>query len=101
MGHEVKTERGGFEPPVRFDPHTAFPVPHNRPLCHLSRGLSAGQPHDTLAPYPRQFGEARARIDWPSGLHLRSERDSVAAQAPVAIGGDEIVVLDSDAADSR
>src|SRR5438270_9090483 len=29
-------ERGGFEPPVRFDPHTAFPVPHNRPLCHLS-----------------------------------------------------------------
>ena len=31
-----KAERGGFEPPVRFDPHTAFPVPHNRPLCHLS-----------------------------------------------------------------
>jgi|SRR5271170_5913320 hypothetical protein len=30
-------ERGGFEPPVRFDPHTAFPVPHNRPLCHLSK----------------------------------------------------------------
>jgi hypothetical protein len=29
-------ERGGFEPPVRFDPHTAFPVLHNRPLCHLS-----------------------------------------------------------------
>ena len=31
-----QAERGGFEPPVRFDPHTAFPVPHNRPLCHLS-----------------------------------------------------------------
>ena len=29
-------ERGGFEPTVQFDPHTAFPVPHNRPLCHLS-----------------------------------------------------------------
>ena len=34
-----RSERGGFEPPVRFDPHTAFPVPHNRPLCHLSRKL--------------------------------------------------------------
>src|SRR6267143_1358329 len=34
--HEGKAERGGFEPAVRFDPHTAFPVPHNRPLCHLS-----------------------------------------------------------------
>jgi hypothetical protein len=32
----LEAERGGFEPPVRFDPHTAFPVPHNRPLCHLS-----------------------------------------------------------------
>jgi hypothetical protein len=32
----LNTERGGFEPPVRFNPHTAFPVPHNRPLCHLS-----------------------------------------------------------------
>src|SRR6476660_6391632 len=32
----VLAERGGFEPPVRFDPYTAFPVPHNRPLCHLS-----------------------------------------------------------------
>jgi hypothetical protein len=31
-----QAERGGFEPPVRFKPHTAFPVPHNRPLCHLS-----------------------------------------------------------------
>src|SRR5262245_37532404 len=35
----LQAERGGFEPPVRFDPHTAFPVPHNRPLCHLSRKL--------------------------------------------------------------
>ena len=26
----------GFETTVQFDPHTAFPVPHNRPLCHLS-----------------------------------------------------------------
>jgi hypothetical protein len=32
----VTAERAGFEPAVRFDPHTAFPVPHNRPLCHLS-----------------------------------------------------------------
>jgi hypothetical protein len=37
----LEAERGGFEPPVRFDPHTAFPVPHNRPLCHLSGLLSA------------------------------------------------------------
>ncbi len=29
-------ERAGFEPAVRFDPHTAFPVPHLRPLGHLS-----------------------------------------------------------------
>jgi hypothetical protein len=25
---------------VQFDPHTAFPVPHNRPLCHLSDDLT-------------------------------------------------------------
>src|SRR5262245_7401739 len=29
-------ERAGFEPAVRFRPHTAFPVPHLRPLGHLS-----------------------------------------------------------------
>ena len=34
-----QAERAGFEPAVRFDPHTAFPVPHNRPLCHLSGKL--------------------------------------------------------------
>ena len=27
---------GGFEPPVRLTPRTAFPVEHNRPRCHLS-----------------------------------------------------------------
>ena len=32
----MKAERAGFEPAVRFDPHTAFPVPHLRPLGHLS-----------------------------------------------------------------
>ena len=31
-------ERGGFEPPVPVSQDTAFPVPHNRPLCHLSQG---------------------------------------------------------------
>jgi len=29
-------EREGFEPSVRFNPHTAFPVLHHRPLGHLS-----------------------------------------------------------------
>src|SRR5262249_5086385 len=33
---QAKAERAGFEPAVRFDPHTAFPVPHLRPLGHLS-----------------------------------------------------------------
>lgn len=32
-------ERGGFEPPVPVSQDTAFPVPHNRPLCHLSGWL--------------------------------------------------------------
>ncbi len=36
-----QAERGGFEPPVRVAPDTAFPVPHNRPLCHLSGVVSA------------------------------------------------------------
>ena len=63
----LSAERGGFEPPVRFDPHTAFPVPHNRPLCHLSGGRSASQPHDTLARYPRQFSEGLARV---TGCHV-------------------------------
>src|SRR5262249_37588346 len=32
-------EREGFEPSVRFNPYTAFPVPHLRPLGHLSETL--------------------------------------------------------------
>ncbi len=36
LAPKKQAERAGFEPAVRFDPHTAFPVPHNRPLCHLS-----------------------------------------------------------------
>ncbi len=32
----TQAERGGFEPPVPISQDTAFPVPHNRPLCHLS-----------------------------------------------------------------
>jgi hypothetical protein len=35
-GLKKEAERAGFEPAVRFDPHTAFPVPHLRPLGHLS-----------------------------------------------------------------
>src|SRR6476469_6482550 len=31
-------ERGGFEPPMRFKPHTAFPVLLLQPLGHLSGG---------------------------------------------------------------
>src|SRR5207253_7167325 len=36
IAKQEEAERAGFEPAVRFDPHTAFPVPHNRTLCHLS-----------------------------------------------------------------
>src|SRR5438128_9322508 len=36
IDNKRKAERAGFEPAVRFDPHTAFPVPHLRPLGHLS-----------------------------------------------------------------
>src|SRR5437870_13876152 len=61
MRHEtvpVITERGGFEPAVRFDPHTAFPVPHNRPLCHLS-----GVPlHDDTCRRKRQRDRAVSGI---------------------------------------
>src|SRR5262249_36890784 len=35
-----QAERAGFEPAVRFDPHTAFPVPHLRPLGHLSEWIT-------------------------------------------------------------
>ena len=30
-------ERGGFEPPVRFEAHTPFPRVHLQPLGHLSK----------------------------------------------------------------
>src|SRR5207253_5123953 len=36
IAKQEEAERAGFEPAVRFDPHTAFPVPHLRPLGHLS-----------------------------------------------------------------
>ena len=31
-----KTERAGFEPAVRCNPYTAFPMPRLQPLSHLS-----------------------------------------------------------------
>ena len=36
----VSAEREGFEPSVRFNTYTAFPVPHLRPLGHLSGMLN-------------------------------------------------------------
>src|SRR5262249_32633642 len=42
-----KAERAGFEPAVRFDPHTAFPVPHLRPLGHLSK-VGSALPSDSI-----------------------------------------------------
>jgi hypothetical protein len=38
----VLAERGGFEPPIRFRPYTAFPVLRIRPLCHLSGEQTIG-----------------------------------------------------------
>ena len=35
-------ERAGFEPAVPVARDTAFPVPHNRPLCHLSGAANSG-----------------------------------------------------------
>ncbi len=36
------TERGGFEPPVKFDPHAALAKRSYRPLSHLSSVLRPG-----------------------------------------------------------
>ena len=36
------TERAGFEPAVRKNPHTAFPRLHHRPLGHLSKIIYYG-----------------------------------------------------------
>src|SRR5205823_9361904 len=47
IAKQEEAERAGFEPAVRFDPHTAFPVPHLRPLGHLSGEAFA-------AVYPRR-----------------------------------------------
>src|SRR5262245_43065391 len=51
-------ERGGFEPTVPLSEDTAFPVLHNRPLCHLSgnrarRGAGRGplQPDATYSSF--------------------------------------------------
>src|SRR5947199_10546807 len=60
-------ERGGFEPPVRFDPHTAFPVPHNRPLCHLS----GNAPHPGTA---ARVPGACAILPGPTLLTMRFRR---------------------------
>ena len=38
----VLTERGGFEPPVKFDPHAALAKRCYRPLSHLSSVLRPG-----------------------------------------------------------
>jgi hypothetical protein len=38
----VSTERGGFEPPVQFDPHTRFPSAYLKPLGHLSTLAALG-----------------------------------------------------------
>jgi hypothetical protein len=39
--------RGGDSNPRYGFPHTAFPVLHNRPLCHLSKAFSTTQWHST------------------------------------------------------
>src|SRR5215813_1253064 len=58
-------ERAGFEPAVRFDPHTAFPVPHLRPLGHLSekekprRDLLARLNSQPILPAPSAVGHPR------------------------------------------
>ncbi len=35
-GLNLMAEKGGFEPPVRFDPYTRFPSVPFQPLTHLS-----------------------------------------------------------------
>lgn len=40
MAHGQSVERRGGDSNPRWSfPHTAFPVLHNRPLCHLSEPL--------------------------------------------------------------
>src|SRR5213080_1494834 len=56
----LNAERAGFEPAVRFDPHTAFPVPHNRPLCHLS-GFAFLPPTGPRSNTPRPVSAALGR----------------------------------------
>jgi hypothetical protein len=36
-----RTERGGFEPPMGFDPHNGLANRRFRPLSHLSRCITA------------------------------------------------------------
>jgi hypothetical protein len=57
----LQAERGGFEPPVPVSQHTAFPVPHNRPLCHLS-GKRPGS--CVWCPGVKIHSTARSRGGW-------------------------------------
>ena len=52
----TKAERVGFEPTVQFDPNTAFPVPHLRPLGHLST------PPDPRSRTMRHFANASSTV---------------------------------------
>ncbi len=55
-----EAERGGFEPPVPFG-YTAFPVLHNRPLCHLSVALVLGIPRLRVK-WKSTYGRLRLRV---------------------------------------
>ena len=70
----VSTERGGFEPPVGFDPHAALAKRCYRPLSHLSgpawtddiysRGADESKADVTCQPHGHP-GEYKTRIAQP------------------------------------
>src|SRR6266481_7207990 len=64
-----KAERAGFEPAVRFDPHTAFPVPHLRPLGHLS-----GRKFEIRKPKSETNSKSRYSLAVCSSQHYKEAR---------------------------
>lgn len=64
----LRTERGGFEPPVSGEGYTGFRNRHNQPLCHLS--------------YEQN--------DWPSFALARQQFTAIACLRPALLQNQKV-----------
>jgi site-specific recombinase XerC len=89
-----RTERGGFEPPVRFDPYNGLANRRFRPLSHLSRGhsQSIGSKRTVARLIPNYYQISTSKVNRmipdPGTSHLAKRAGAGAGRLPHPGEGD-------------